>query len=500
MIDIYDRIRDKRYYDKIVTAEQAAALIEPGAAVGMSGFTPSGYPKAVPLALAKRMEKEHFQIDLWTGGSVGDQLDGALARADGIHRRYPYQTNNDLRKKINDGSVLYSDMHVSVFAQQVRYGFYGKPDWAVIEAAAITEDGHLIPTTSVGNSPTFVSQADKVIVEINVTQPLNLEGMHDIYEPQDPPRRQPINLVSAGERIGTACIPCGWDKIVAVVPCDIPDACRPLAAIDDDAKAMSGHLIEFFKNEIKQGRLPENLLPLQSGVGSVSNAVITGLKDGPFNHLSIYTEVIQDGMLDLIDAGKVDTVSGAAITPSPDGLQRFYKNIDQYRKVIVFRPQEITNNPEIARRLGIIAMNTAIEFDIYGNVNSTHFYGTKMMNGIGGSGDFARNAYISVFCTNSVAKDGLISSIVPMCSHVDHTEHDVQILCTEQGIADLRGLSPKERARLIIQNCAHPKFRDALNDYFERAVAETKNAQTPHLLEEALSWHTHFLKTGSMVK
>ena len=110
------------------------------------------------------------------------------------------------------------------------------------------------------------------------------------------------------------------EKIVAIVPCDITDKTRPLAAIDDDAKAMSQHLIEFFQNEIKHGRLPKNLLPLQSGVGSVANAVISGLAQGPFTNLSIFTEVIQDGMFDLIDAGKVEVCSGTALSPSPDGL------------------------------------------------------------------------------------------------------------------------------------------------------------------------------------
>ena len=79
-------------------------------------------------------------------------------------------------------------------------------------------------------------------------------------------------------------------------------------------------------------------------------------------------------------------------------------NIDEYRKKIILRPQEISNNPGIARRIGVIAMNTAIEFDIFGNVNSTHIMGSKMMNGVGGSGDFARSAYLTIFCTNSVAK------------------------------------------------------------------------------------------------
>ena len=87
-------------------------------------------------------------------------------------------------------------------------------------------------------------------------------------------------------------------------------------------------------------------------------------------------------------------------------------------------------------------MNTALEADIYGNVNSTHVLGRQMMNGIGGSGDFTRNAYISIFSCPSTAKTGRISTIVPMVTHVDHSEHSVQILATEWGVADLRRLAP----------------------------------------------------------
>jgi len=464
MIDIKDRVKNATLQGKIVTAYEAAQMINHNDKVGISGFTPSGYAKAVPLALAERMEKEPFKIDLWTGASVGDEADGALTRAHGINRRFPYQTNGDTRKALNSGDIKYVDMHLSTMAQNVRYGFFGDLDVAIVEVCQINEDGSLVPTTSVGNSPTFVSQAKKVIVEVNVSQPLSLVGMHDIYEPLDPPYRKPIPLEHAGDRIGTDAIPCDPDKIIAVVPCDVPDTTRPLAPIDDDAKAMSQHLIKFFEQEIGEGRLPENLLPLQSGVGSVANAVISGLAQGPFKDLSIYTEVIQDGMFDLIDAGKVTVCSGTALSPS------------------------------------VIAMNTAIEFDIFGNVNSTHIMGSKMMNGIGGSGDFARSAYLTIFCTNSVAKGGDISSIVPYVSHVDHPEHDTMIFCTEQGVADCRGLSPVERARLIIEKCAHPDYKPMLTEYLEKALAATKNAHTPMLLDEALSWHKRFTETGSMKK
>ncbi|MDR3565281.1 MAG: acetyl-CoA hydrolase/transferase family protein [Negativicutes bacterium] len=501
MIDIRDRVRCKALHAKIVTAEEAAALIKPGMNVGTSGFTPAGYPKAVPLALAERMKKENFQINLWTGASVGKELDGALAEVGGIARRLPYQTNDGIRKQINAGKIAYTDLHLSHVAQMSRYGYLGgKVNVAIVEACAITEEGHIVPTTSLGNAASYVQSADIVIVEVNVAQPLELEGIHDVYIPLDPPHRQPIMITKVDDRIGTTYIPAGPDKITYIVPCNIPDAQRPLAAIDDDAKAMSGHLIKFFNNEIKEGRMPKNLLPLQSGVGSVANAVVAGLVDSPYKNLTVFTEVIQDGMFDLIDAGKLDFASGTSLTPSPDGAKRLYANLGEYRKKLMLRPQEIANGPETARRLGIIAMNTAIEFDIYGHVNSTHIMGSKMMNGIGGSGDFARNGYLTIFFSNSVAKNGDISSIVPMCSHIDSTEHDVDIFITERGVADVRGLSPKERARVIIENCAHPDYQPMLTDYLDRAIQKQGPVHTPHLLDEALSWHSRFLETGSMKK
>lgn len=501
MIDIRDRVRNKDLHAKIVSAEVAAAFIKPNMNIGTSGFTPAGYPKAVPLALAKRMETEPFTINLWTGASVGKELDGALAKVGGIKRRMPYQTNKELRTSLNNGEVEYCDLHLSESAQLARYGFMGgKIDVAIVEACAITEEGHLIPTTSMGNTASFVQTADVVIVEVNTSQPLELEGMHDVYVPLDPPHRLPIPVVKADDHIGTTYIPCGLDKIKYIVACDIKDDVRPFGAIDEASKRMSEHILAFFKEEIKAGHLPKNLLPLQSGVGNVANAVISGFVDSDLTDLEVYTEVIQDGMFDLIDAGKLKFASGTSLSPSPTGLERFYANIKEYRKKLLLRPQEIANSPEVARRIGVIAMNTAIEFDIYGNVNSTHIMGTKMMNGIGGSGDFSRNAYLTCFFSTSTAKGGLISSIVPMCSHVDHTEHDTDIFVTEIGLADVRGLSPRERARVIINNCAHPDYRPMLLDYLERAEEACKKAHTPHLLGEALSWHSRFVETGTMKK
>ena len=496
MIDISDRIRNEDLKSKIVSAEEVANWIKPGMTIACSGFTASAYPKAVPLALAERMKKDPFQVNIWTGASTGPELDDALAAVHGIKGRLPYQTDKNLRDDINNGTVDYLDLHLSESAQLSRVGYLGKIDVALVEACAITEEGNLIPTTSLGNAASYVQSADIVIVEINTTQPVELEGMHDVYIPLDPPNRLPIPIVKANDRIGTTYIPCTPDKIKFIVPCDIKDHTRDLTPIDENSKKMAAYTLELLHAEIKAGRMPKNLLPLQSGVGNVANAVL----EGDMTDLTVYTEVIQDAMLDLIDAGKLNFASGTAFSPSPAGMERFYKDLEKYKKYLLLRPEEISNSPEVVHRLGVIAMNTAIEVDIYGNVNSTHITGTKMMNGIGGSGDFARNAFLTIFYTPSIAKGGKISSVVPFCSHIDHTEHDVDVIITEQGIADLRGLAPRPRALEIINKCAHPDYRDELLDYYNRALVATKKAHTPHILEESLKFHTRFVSTGDMRK
>jgi len=399
---------------------------------------------------------------------------------------------------INEGKIQYQDHHLSHVPQMMSYGFFGNIDVAIVEAVGITEEGGIIPSTSVGIAPQAVKLADYVIIEINTEQPEALEGVHDIYMTENPPNRKPIPITHPKDRIGKTYMTVDFDKVVAVVESDISDKVRPLGAIDNNSRKISSHIIEFFKDEVEANRLPENLLPLQSGVGSVANAVLGGLVESEFENLTCYTEVIQDSMLDLIDAGKVTVASGTSFTPSEAGLKRLIDGIDHYSKYCILRPMEISNNPEVARRLGVIAMNTAIEVDIYGHVNSTNIMGSRMMNGLGGSGDFTRNAYLSIFTTVSIAKNGDISSIVPMVSHVDHTEHDVDVIVTEQGLADLRGLSPVERAREIIEKCVHPIYKGRLTDYLEEAIATSKYKHEPHILGKALAYHDRFLKTGSM--
>ncbi|WP_290379708.1 acetyl-CoA hydrolase/transferase C-terminal domain-containing protein, partial [uncultured Duncaniella sp.] len=286
------------------------------------------------------------------------------------------------------------------------------------------------------------------------------------------------------------------DKIIGVVVSDHYEGVKAFTPLDDTTKQIGANVCKFLMSELHAGRIPASFLPLQSGVGNVANAVLYGLADAkeipPFE---MYTEVMQDAVIDLMKKGRCKFGSSCSLTVSNEVEDEVIDNIEFFKEHLVLRPSEISNNPEVIRRLGVIAMNTALEADIFGNINSTHVTGTKMMNGIGGSGDFTRNAYISIFSCPSITKEGKISNIVPMVSHVDHTEHSVDIIVTDQGIADLRGLDPVERAHVIIDNCAHPIYRELLRDYLKLS---THGGQTPHTLHASLAFHTEFLSSGDM--
>jgi succinyl-CoA:acetate CoA-transferase len=493
-----DRIRCAPLRGRVTSAQEAARWIEDGMTVGMSGFTRAGDVKLVPAALAERAREHPLKITLMTGASLGNDTDKRLTEAGALARRMPFQVDPVLRAAINRGEVMYIDQHLSETVEQLRSRHIAPVDVAIVEAVAITEDGAIVPTTSVGNSASFAILADKVIVEINLAQPAGLEGLHDIWIPKKRPLREPIPIMAADDRAGTPWIAIPPEKIVAIVLSDQPDSTSSVLPPDSETAAIAGHLIRFFEKEIEAGRLTRELLPLQAGIGTIANAVLAGFADSPFDRLTMYSEVLQDSTFDLFDAGKLAFASGSSITLSPEKSRQVFRDFDRYRDRLVLRPQEVSNHPEVIRRLGIIAINTALEADIYGNINSTHVLGTHMMNGIGGSGDFARNAYLSIFATKATAKGGKVSSIVPMVTHVDHTEHDVDIVVTELGLADLRGLAPRERADVIIEHCTAEPYKSMLRAYVDEA--KQRGGQTPHVLERAYAWHARYRETGSMLE
>ncbi|WP_293924607.1 succinate CoA transferase [Sphingobacterium sp. UBA6320] len=494
----YDRIKLKSLHDKVITAEQAALLIKNGMIVGSSGFTKAGDSKVVLPALADRAKTDPLKITLITGASLGHGTDGKLAEAGVLAKRMPFQVDRILRNKINAGEVLFIDQHLSETAELLHNKNLAAVDIAVLEVAAIEADGSIIPTTSVGNSATFAALAKQVILEINTAVPMEIRGIHDIYQAEDYPRRNVIPIVAPENKIGRKTTALDPSKVVGIVFTDIEDSPADIAEPDAKTTAIASHILNFFEKEVEMGHLSSSLLPLQAGIGKVANAVLMGFKDSNFRNLTMFSEVLQDSTFDLIDAGVMDFASASSITVSKPCYDRVFGNLDKYRDKMVLRPQNISNTPGLIRRLGVIAINTAIEFDIYGNVNSTHISGTNIMNGIGGSGDFARNAYLSIFVTQAASKDDRISHVLPMVSHVDHTEHDVDILVTDIGLADLRGLAPRERAQVIINNCVHPDYKEQLQSYYDRA--SERGGHTPHILEEAFSWHINLRDQGTMKK
>ena len=482
-----------------ISAEEAAEYINHGDTVVTSGFTASGTPKVVPVALAKRAGRLHdagapFKINLFTGASTNDFVDGALSRANAISKRAPYQGSPDARCSANNGEIEYFDTHLSNYGQDLRYGFMGDIDVAIIEVTEMNPSGEVILGAGIGMTPVFARMAKKIILEYSSYYQTSFRGFHDNYTPLDPPYRREIPIYRPSDRIGSPVLKIDPDKIIGVVPSNASESISSFSSLSDTTRAIGKNVADFLAKEIKKGRLPKDFLPVQSGVGNIANAALYGLADHPgIPQFEMYTEVVQDAVLELMYKEKCTFASTCALAFSDKANLDFMDDIDFFRDKLLMRPAEISNHPEVVRRLGLIAMNTALECDIFGNVNSTHVNGSKVMNGIGGSADFSRNAYLSIFLCPSTQKGGALSTIVPMVTHTDHSEHSVKVIVTEQGVADLRNLSPRQKAHEIIENCVHPEYRHLLREYMRLG-----KGHLPHNLRTAFAMHHAFEETGDM--
>ncbi|PSP82287.1 acetyl-CoA hydrolase [Halobacteriales archaeon QS_1_68_17] len=467
------------------SAREAAALIPPDATVAVSGFGGVGYPKAVPRALAAG--DRDLSLSVVSGGGVGEEIDTRLVEAGAVERRYPFQADRTMREAVNSGRVAFHDVHVSRMGDETVLEQLFSIDVAVVEAVAVGRDW-LIPSTSIGPTPAYVAAADELIVEVNRAQPLALGQMHDVYRRSPPPRRGSIPLSYPGERIGTERIEFDPGALAAVVESDSRDSPYEFREPTGKDEAIAANLAAFLADEVERNRFLRDRLCLQFGVGSLGNAVIRALRETAFPERDVvyFGEVIQDGLLDLLAEGVVDVASATSLALSDAGQDRLFDNVESYADRTVLRPVDVSNNPDLVSRFGVVGVNSAVDVDVYGHVNSTHIGGTRLVNGIGGSGDFARNAMISVVALPSVTSGGDVSRIVPFARHVDHTEHDVDILITEHGIADLRGRSPRERAAAVVEQCADPAFGPALESYLQRAGEG--DGHVGHDFETAFDW------------
>ncbi len=490
---------------KRITAEEAASLIEDGAMLGVSGFTPSGNPKGFFRALSKRAVALHesgqpFQVGLLTGASSCQSIEGDLAAAKAIRFRAPFSTNKDFRIHTNQGEIDYEDMHLGHVAERLRHGFYGKVDWAIVEVSDLIEGQDICKaflTSAGGITATVVRLARHIIIEHNTYHNPNARRLHDTYEPTECGfGRMPIPIIAPYDRVGDDFVAIEAWKIAGVIETCIPEEARSFNEPDAATAQIGQNVAQLLAGDIRSGRIPPQFLPIQSGVGATGNAVFKALAASPLiPRFHVYSEVVQDAAIHYMLEGKIINASATAMTVTNEHLKMVYDNIDYFSKHLTLRQSEIANSPEVIRRLGVIAVNTALECDIYGNENSSHVCGSSLMNGIGGSCDYERNGYLSIFTTPSTAKGGAISAIVPMCCHVDSTEHDVDVIVTEQGIADLRGKGPMHRAEEIIEHCAHPDYRPLLRDYLRRVAPR---GHEPQSMRAALAFHDTYLRKGDM--
>ncbi|MFB6133661.1 MAG: acetyl-CoA hydrolase/transferase C-terminal domain-containing protein [Halanaeroarchaeum sp.] len=485
MTTVEDRIRCDL---PVRSAEEAAELVGEEDTVVVSGFGSVGNPKVVPAALAEEADAgRELALSIISGGSTGEQIDTRLFEAGAVARRYPFQGRATSREAINERRVAFHDTHISPLGEQVELGAFGTVDTAIIEAVAV-EPGRLIPTTSIGHTPSYVAAAEQVIVEVNESQPLALAELHDVYRPGLPPDREPIPLSDPGHRIGDPWIEFDQETLVAVVESDDPDTPYSFREPTDVDQRIAANFAAFIEDEMERNPALAEAIRLQFGVGSMGNALMGALDglDVGDRTLDYFGEVIQDGMLDLLEAGTFEAASATSLALSEEGQARLFENIERYEDEVVLRPADVSNRAELIDRFGVVAVNSGVEVDIYGNVNSTHVNGTHLINGIGGSGDFNRNGVLSITALPSTAAGGDISKVCPAVTHVDQPEHDVDVIVTEHGVADLRARSPVERAEAIIEACASPAYRGQLESYLDHA--SERSGHIPHDLDVAYGW------------
>ncbi|WP_336365165.1 acetyl-CoA hydrolase/transferase C-terminal domain-containing protein [Halalkalicoccus salilacus] len=466
----------------ITSADEAAGVVDNGMTVAISGFGSVGYPKSVPRAL-----DGHQSLTILSAGSVGGEIDEKLVKSGTIDRRAHFQSRPAIRDAINAGDVAFFDRHVSQFGDELRFNGGLDVDIAIIEAVAVGDDW-FIPSTSIGHAPSMVRAADRLILEVNHAQPVALKSIHDVYERTAPPHREPIPIDGPIDRIGNARIGFDPDALNAVVETNTADDPYTFRTPTASDQAIATNLGSFLGSEIQSNPMFSSTVSMQFGVGSLGNALMGTLTEIEFGDRTViyFGEVFQDGLLNMLDSGRLAGASATSLALSNAGQERFFDEIDQYAKNVVLRPADLSNNPALIERFGVIGVNSAIEVDCYGNANATHIGGIRMISGIGGGGDFVRNSRLSIIALPSTAANGAVSRVVPMIPHVDHSEHDVSVIVTEHGVADLRGCSPRERAAKILE-IADPAFRNDLEAYRDRA-AEGRG-QTPHDLETAFDWH-----------
>lgn len=464
-----ERVRLREFESKVMDPMNVVKnFIVNGLSIGFGGMGGQSVPKAIPRAIAELVEKENLQISLniFAGGGGTPQFERSLSKID-VRRRYYYLSGNYSRNRVNEAKTELFDYWVGEYSRSLREGSINsgkKLDLTVIEATAIDNSGNIVPSLSVDASTALIDASKKLIIEINESKPI-LSGLHDIYKLM---RGRPIEIRSVKDKIGLPYISVPRSKIAAIVlTSEREEAGGSYSAVEEQDLRISENIVEFLEGEYQRHKISVRN-PIQLGAGPIASAVMEKLAR---NHLRVWSEITPAKWTESLGS-KVDYISASAfyILPGEEKFLDFiYENLNYIRKHAILRPSEIANSMEIISRLEVVVLQQAIEIDIFGNANVSHING-KIYNGVGGSGEFTRAAKLTILVLPSTASKGRYSRIVPMLSNVDIPKQDIDVIITEVGIADLRGLSPRERATLIIDHCSNQKFKDMLNEYYFKAL------------------------------
>jgi acyl-CoA hydrolase len=462
--------------------------------VAMSGYSGAGYPKAVVESLRERkIAGEDFGINLTTGANV-PWVDERLGSVGLLKKRVPMVAHKVLGTLVNKGEVHYVEQQMNRMPRLLRRNAFGPIDLLVVEALGFDAQGNLIPTNSIGMLDYLMQAADKIIIEINRAQHERLASLHDIYITQAPPFTQPIPLVKPNQRIGKRGIPFDHRKIVAIVETDIPEISTQVYKATQVSSTIAQNLFNFLEVEYKdlKGFLP----PVQTGFGTISDSITTGFQNTNFKDIQFFCGGVGESAMTLLESGKALSLSTGGLGMN-EKVASILSSFAHLEDSLVIRNGSVTNSSEIINRLSLIALNTGIEIDIYGNVNSSHITGSRVVNGIGGGANFAQNSGLSVVLIPSLSKGGAISNIMPMVSHQDINEHDVDVVITENGVADVRGLDDVQRAEKIISSCASLEYKESLSLYLQRAI-KISGGHHPQIPLEAFGWYKRLKETGTM--
>ncbi len=477
-----------------MSAEDAANLINDSMNVAMSGYSAAGYPKAIVRAIRQRKLADNIsKINLITGANV-PFIDEQLGSINLINRRAPMIAHKSIRSYVNNDDIKYCEQQMNKMPRLLQSNSFGSIDILIIESAGFDKQGNIIPSNSIGMINHLIKHSKKIIVEINISLNEKIRKLHDIYQLKEFPNTEPIPLTRSNQRIGTNSIPFNHDKLIAVVENNEKEISTQLYQSTLTSEKITSNLFNFLEIEYK--RLKGLLPPIQTGFGAISDSITNELNNSNFKDINFFCGGIGESALNLLETGKAKSISTGGLGLN-ENVERILSKINNIEDILVIRNGDITNSSEIINRLSLIALNTGIEIDIYGNVNSSHVSGNRVINGIGGGANFAQNSGLSIILIPSISKGDAISNIVPMVSHQDICEHDVDVIISENGIADVRGLDDRERAMQIINNCSSPQYKELLKSYFQKAI-KSVGGHHPQIPLEAYKWHSRLKETGSM--